>query len=197
MAAFWPTMGCIVICPGENVTFLLKISAAIDWLNERVGQMVMWLLLLAVLISAGNATIRKVFDMSSNAFLEIQWYLFSAIFLLCAGYTFKRNEHVRIDVIIGRVSKRTQCWMDIFGILFFMLPICLFILKDGWNFFMLSWEVQEISSDAGGLIRWPVKILIPLGFSLLFLQGISELIKRVGFLRGRVEKLWEKDVGAH
>lgn len=163
---------------------LLRIAHFIDTLNERVGRTVYWLILLTVLISAANAISRKLFNFSSNAFLEIQWYLFSAVFLLAAGYTLKHNEHVRVDVISGRFSKRTQAWLDIMGGLFFLLPMTVIILYYSWPFFISSFSSQEWSSNPGGLILWPAKALIPAGFLLLLLQGIAEIIKRVGFLIG-------------
>jgi TRAP-type mannitol/chloroaromatic compound transport system permease small subunit len=165
---------------------LMQLSKAIDWLNERVGRTVLWLVLLAVLISAGNATIRKLFDMSSNAWLEIQWYLFSAIFLLCSGYTLLRNEHVRIDVFHGHTSLRTQAKIDIFGLLVFLLPAMGLIGWLSWPFFLQAFESGEMSQNAGGLIRWPVYVLMPIGFALLCLQGLSELIKRIAFLKGLI-----------
>ncbi|MBI4195666.1 MAG: TRAP transporter small permease subunit [Betaproteobacteria bacterium] len=163
---------------------LLGISRLIDGLNERVGRVVAWLVLISVLVSAGNATVRYALNLSSNAWLEIQWYLFSAIFLLGAGYTLGRNEHVRVDVLAGRLSRRGQAWIDILGGTLFLLPIAILILYLSWPMFMQSYASGEISSDAGGLIRWPVKLPIPAGFALLVLQGLSEIIKRVAFLRG-------------
>ena len=173
----------------ENLTMnvLLTFSRLIDALNERIGQTISWALLAAVLICAGNALVRYLFNTSSNAWLEIQWYLFGAIFLLATSYTLKRNEHVRIDVIVGHLSKRTQAWIDVFGFVFFMLPVTVLILNFALPYAMESIRNQEVSSNAGGLIVWPAKVLIPLGFLLLTLQGISELIKRVGFLMGRVD----------
>jgi len=169
------------------MSFLLSLSKYIDALNERIGLSVSWALLLAVLICSGNALVRYTFNTSSNAWLEIQWYLFGAIFLLAGSYTLRRNEHVRIDVIVGRFSKRTQVWIDVFGFLFFLLPATILILYLAVPFAMESIRNQEVSSNAGGLIVWPAKILIPIGFLMLTLQGISELIKRVGFLRGQVD----------
>ncbi len=159
----------------------------IDALNERIGLTISWALLVAVLICAGNALVRYTLNTSSNAWLEIQWYLFGAIFLLAASYTLKRNEHVRIDVVTGRFSKRTQVWIDIIGFVCFMLPVTVLILVFAWPYAMESIRNQEVSSNAGGLIVWPAKALIPLGFLLLALQGVSELIKRIGFLQGLVE----------
>jgi TRAP-type mannitol/chloroaromatic compound transport system permease small subunit len=169
------------------MSFLLSLSKYIDALNEKIGLSISWALLLAVLICSGNAIVRYAFNTSSNAWLEIQWYLFGAIFLLASSYTLRRNEHVRIDVIVGRFSKRTQVWIDVFGFLFFLLPATLLILYFAVPFAMESVRNQEVSSNAGGLIVWPAKILIPIGFLLLTLQGISELIKRVGFLRGQID----------
>jgi len=169
------------------MNFLLRISRGIDWLNERVGRVVLWCILIAVLISAGNAIIRKVFDTSSNAWLEVQWYLFSAVFLLCAGYTLLRNEHVRIDVLLHRFSKRTQIWIDIFGLIFFLMPAAVLIAALAWPVFMRAFVSREMSENAGGLIRWPVYILAPTGFALLALQGISEIIKRFAFLQGLID----------
>ena len=166
---------------------LLSFSRFIDAINEKIGLAISWALLLAVLICSGNALVRYIFNNSSNAWLEIQWYLFGAIFLLASAYTLKRNEHVRIDVVVGRFSKRTQVWIDVFGFIFFLLPATLLILYFSIPFAYESIRNQEVSSNAGGLIIWPAKTLIPVGFFLLTLQGISELIKRVGFLMGLVD----------
>lgn len=163
---------------------LLALARAIDAVNERVGRAVTWCVLLAVVISAANAIIRKVFDMSSNAFLEIQWYLFAAIFLLCSGWTLLRNEHIRIDIIAGRYSKRVQTWIDVFGTVFFLIPMSILILYESIPWAIASIKSGEISGNAGGLILWPARILVPIGFTLLLLQGVSELIKRIAFLRG-------------
>ena len=169
------------------MSFLLSLSRLIDALNEKVGNGVSWALFISVLICTGNALIRYIFHTSSNAWLEIQWYLFSAIFLLATSYTLRRNEHVRIDVIVGHFSKRTQVWIDIFGFLLFLLPMTLLVLYYAVPYAWESIHSQEVSSNAGGLIVWPAKILIPIGFLLLTLQGISELIKRIGFLQGKVD----------
>ncbi|MGZ5033533.1 MAG: TRAP transporter small permease subunit [Usitatibacter sp.] len=163
---------------------LLKLSRLIDALNERVGRAVYWLVLVAVLVSAGNAIVRKLFNYSSNSLLEMQWYLFSAVFLLCAGYTLQRNEHVRIDVLVGRTSPRVQTWIDILGTVFFLLPMAALIIWLSWPIFMRTFTHHEISGSAGGLVIWPARLLVPIGFTLLALQGISELIKRVAFLAG-------------
>jgi len=173
---------------------LLRLSGAIDWLNEKVGRSVIWLVLIAVLISAGNAIIRKAFDMSSNAWLEVQWYLFSAIFLLAAGYTLLRNEHVRIDVLLHRLPKRGQIWVDILGMVFFLAPFVLLMIYLSWPVFMRAYVSGEMSENAGGLIRWPVYILVPIGFALLALQGVSELIKRFAFLKGLIDDPTHKKV---
>jgi TRAP-type mannitol/chloroaromatic compound transport system permease small subunit len=169
------------------MSFFLSLSKSIDALNERVGLSISWALLAAVLICAGNALVRYSLNISSNAWLEIQWYLFGAIFLLASSYTLKRNEHVRIDVVVGRFSKRTQVWIDVFGFILFLLPATLLILYFAVPFAMESIRSQEMSSNAGGLIVWPAKLLIPVGFLMLSLQGISELIKRIGFLVGQVD----------
>jgi TRAP-type mannitol/chloroaromatic compound transport system permease small subunit len=166
---------------------LLAFSNAIDRINTWINRYVIWLILAATVISAVNALVRKIFNSSSNGLLEIQWYLFGAIFLLASSYTLKRNEHVRIDVIVGRFPKRTQVWIDVFGFLLFLLPATLLILYFAVPFAMESIRNQEMSSNAGGLIVWPAKLLIPVGFLLLTLQGISELIKRIGFLMGQVD----------
>ncbi len=169
---------------GHTVHALLRVSSLIDGLTERVGKAVIWLVLVVTLIAAGNAVMRYTVNYSSNAFLEIQWYLFSAIFLLGAGYTLMRNEHVRIDLIAGRLSKRGQAWIDIFGIIFFLLPMATAIMYMSWPIFLLALQNHEQSSNAGGLTVWPVRLLVPIGFFLLVIQGISELIKRIGFLQG-------------
>lgn len=168
------------------MSFLLSLSRFIDTLNEKIGSLISWALLVSVLICTGNAVVRYALNYSSNAWLEIQWYLFAAIFLLASSYTLRRNEHVRIDVVVGRFSKRTQVWIDIFGFLLFLLPMTLIILYYAIPYAWISIQNQEVSSNAGGLIIWPAKLLIPIGFLQLTLQGISELIKRVGFLRGVV-----------
>jgi TRAP-type mannitol/chloroaromatic compound transport system permease small subunit len=164
--------------------FLLALARAIDAANSFVGRAAAWLVLAAVLVSAGNAAVRYALGTSSNAWLEIQWYLFSAVFLLCAGYTLLRNAHVRIDVLSSRFTPRTRAWIDITGGLFFLLPMALIVLYLSWPMFVQSYTTGELSSDAGGLTRWYVKVLIPAGFALLVLQGVSEIIKRVAFLRG-------------
>lgn len=166
---------------------LLKFSRAIDWLNTQVGKWVIWLILASTVISGLNAVVRKVLNTSSNAYLEVQWYLFAGAFLLAAGYTLLHGEHVKIDVISGRFSKRTQIWIDVFGFVFFLMPVCIAILYYGIPFFLQGLRSGEMSSNAGGLIRWPVYLLIPVGFSLLMAQGVSELIKRVAFLQGLIE----------
>lgn len=163
---------------------LLKLSRRIDALTERVGQAALWLVLVVVLVSAGNAVMRYTINYSSNAFLEIQWYLFGMIFLSCGGYTFMRNEHVRIDLISGRFSKRGQTWIDIFGIVLFLMPMAVAIMLLSWPVFIHAIESSEMSNSAGGLIVWPARLMIPAGFLLLIVQAISELIKRIGFLKG-------------
>jgi TRAP-type mannitol/chloroaromatic compound transport system permease small subunit len=174
------------------VSLLLSLSRLIDRITERIGQTLYWLILVTVLISAANAVVRKAFNYSSNSYLEMQWYLFSAVFLGAAGYTLLRNEHVRIDVISGRLSRRAQIWIDIFGTIFFLLPMAILIGWLGWPVFVDSFVRDEVSSNAGGLIIWPARLLVPVGFFLLAAQGISELIKRVAFLMGRAPDPLEK-----
>jgi len=163
---------------------LLGLSRSIDALNERVGRLVFWLILIMVLISAGNAISRYALSMASNAWLELQWYLFAAVFLFCAGYTLLHNEHIRIDIIASLWTRRVQVWIDVFGTVFFLLPMSLYIMWSSWEPFMNAWTSGEVSGSAGGLIRWPARLMIPVGFFLLSLQGISELIKRIAFLTG-------------
>ncbi len=165
---------------------LLNLSRMIDRLSEWVGRWVAWLVLAAVLISAANAITRKAFNYSSNAFLEIQWYLFAAVFMLAAGYTLLRQEHVKIDVVSGHLSKRAQIWIDIIGICVFLLPFVYMIIKLAMPLVINAIETGEVSSNAGGLIRWPVFALLPLGMLLLGIQAISELIKRIAFLQGLI-----------
>jgi len=163
---------------------LLALSRAIDALNATIGRSMSWLVLVAVVISAINAIVRKAFDMSSNAYLEVQWYLFAAVFLLCAAWTLRLNEHIRIDVIYGRYSRRTQILIDLFGTAFFLVPACLLVLYESWPWFLRAFASGEVSPSAGGLILWPAKVLVPVGFAMLLLQGFSEFVKRVGFLKG-------------
>jgi TRAP-type mannitol/chloroaromatic compound transport system permease small subunit len=165
---------------------LLRFARGIDRLNEVIGRAVSWLGLAAVVICAAAATARYALNVGSNAWLEIQWYLNAAVFLLVAGYTLKRHEHVRIDVLAGRFSARAQAWIDILGGVFMLLPAAIIIAWYSWPSLVNSYRIQEYSSDPGGLIRWPVRMLIPIAFSLLALQGVSEIIKRVGFLKGLV-----------
>jgi len=162
--------------------YLLLFSRAIDALNVAVGKVAMWLILLIVLISTANAISRYALHISSNAWLEIQWYLFGAVFLLGAGFAFLRNAHVRIDVVSSRLTARTRNWIDVIGILVFLLPLCYLLITLGWPLFERAWMTGEMSPNAGGLIRWPAYLMIPLGFALLALQAISELIKRFNFL---------------
>jgi len=163
---------------------MLRLSAWIDSLNAGVGKAVAWLGLVAVLVCTGNAAARYLLDTASNAWLELQWYLNSAVFLLIASWALKRNEHVRIDVIVGRLSPKAQAWIEILGTVFMLLPAVAIIAWYSWPSLVNSWQIGEYSSDPGGLIRWPVRIIIPIAFSLLGLQGLSEVIKRVAFLRG-------------
>ena len=164
---------------------LLKISQAIDWLNAQVGKVVIWLIFAATLISALNAVVRKVFNYSSNAYLEVQWYLFAWAFLVAAGYTLLHREHVRIDVLNSRLPKKAQVWIDIIGFAFFLTPLCLLVLWLGVPMLIDKYASGEVSPNTGGLIRWPVWLALPVGFGLLLLQGWSELIKRIAFLRGQ------------
>jgi TRAP-type mannitol/chloroaromatic compound transport system permease small subunit len=174
---------------------LLGLSRAIDALNEHVGRLTYWLILAAVLISAGNAVVRYSVNMSSNAWLEIQWYLFSFVFLFCAGYTLLHNQHVRIDVISGQLSGRARAWIDIFGTLFFLMPMAIAIMWLSWPVFLDAYLSGEVSTNAGGLTVWPGRLMLPIGFFLLILQGVSELIKRIAFLRGVIPDPTEKDEG--
>lgn len=167
---------------------LQKLSQWIDAMNELIGKFVMWLVLAAVVISASNAVMRKAFDIGSNAFLEIQWYLFAAVFMLGSGYVFLRNGHVRIDFIASKLSRRTNAIIDIVGIVVFTIPLCIILIDLAWPVFQRAWVSGEMSQNAGGLIRWPVILMIPLGFAILMLQCISELIKRIGFLTGAREE---------
>jgi TRAP-type mannitol/chloroaromatic compound transport system permease small subunit len=171
---------------------LIAISRAIDMVNERVGRLVYWCVLIMVLVSAANATSRYALNIASNAWLELQWYLFAAVFLLCAGYTLMHNEHIRIDVVTARLSRRTQIWIDILGTLLFMLPVTGYIMWLSWPVFMNAWTSGETSMNAGGLVRWPVRLLVPVGFFLLTAQGVSELIKRIAYLRGLIPDPVEK-----
>ncbi len=174
---------------------LLGLSRAIDTLNEHVGKLTYWLILAAVLISAGNAAVRYTVNMSSNAWLEIQWYLFSFVFLFCAGYTLLHNQHVRIDVISGQLSGRARAWIDIFGTVFFLMPMAIAIMWLSWPVFLDAYRSNEVSTNAGGLTVWPGRLMLPVGFFLLILQGLSELIKRIAFLRGMIPDPTEKDEG--
>lgn len=174
------------------MNILLKLSRLIDAMNEKIGRWAQWLILAAVLISTVNAIVRKAFNYSSNGLLEIQWYLFAGVFLFGAAYTLMHNEHVRIDVVSGRFSKRTQTWIEVFGTLVFLLPMTLMILWLSVPFALHSLQSGEMSVNAGGLILWPVKMLLPIGFMLLTLQGISELVKRLAFLQGLIPDPTEK-----
>src|SRR5882762_6298948 len=177
-----PHRGSRPAVPGGNVAGLLKISRGIDWMNAQFGVVANWLVLLACLISAGNAASRYLFSESSNGWLEVQWYMFAGMVLLGGPYTLKMNEHVRVDLVYGMVSERTQIWIDIVGGVLFLLPICIILIYFTWPWFVDSWKLNEESSNAGGLLRWPVKLLLPVGFFLMALQGVSEIIKRVAAL---------------
>jgi TRAP-type mannitol/chloroaromatic compound transport system permease small subunit len=164
----------------------LRLSAGIDRLNTFIGKSAYWLILVAVLVSAVNAIVRKAFDVSSNAWLELQWQLFGAVFMLCTAYTLLRNEHIRIDIVNSRLPKRVRDWIDLLGHVLFLMPFVLLMIWDGVPFFLTSWHQNEQSLNAGGLPQWPAKLLIPLGFFFLFLQGVSEIVKRVAVMRGRI-----------
>jgi TRAP-type mannitol/chloroaromatic compound transport system permease small subunit len=170
-----------------NLRALLKLSSGIDWFNEKFGVVANWLVLLACVISAGNAASRYLFSESSNGWLEVQWYMFAGMVLLGGPYTLKMNEHVRVDLIYGMVSEKTRIWIDIVCTILFLLPICLILIYFTWPWFVESWRLGEESSNAGGLIRWPVKLVLPVGFALMVLQGISELIKRIAALEHVIE----------
>jgi TRAP-type mannitol/chloroaromatic compound transport system permease small subunit len=178
------------------MSVLLRLSRAIDWLNAQFGVVANWLVLLACLISAGNAGSRYLFSVSSNGWLEIQWYMFGGMVLLGAPYTLKVNEHVRVDLVYGMVSERTRVWIDIVCGFLFLLPICAILIYFTWPWFVESWTINEASSNAGGLVRWPVKLMLPVGFALLALQGVSEIIKRIAALEHviEVEFKYEKPV---
>jgi TRAP-type mannitol/chloroaromatic compound transport system permease small subunit len=167
-----------------GMRLLLGFSAVVDTINEKIGGICNWLVLLACLVSGGNAMVRYAYDSSSNAWLEVQWYMFAVIVMLGASYTLKRNEHVRVDIVYMMVGHRGQLWIDILGTLIFLLPTCAILAWLSWPFFVDSYHTLEGSSNAGGLIRWPIKLVPPVGFALLALQGLSELIKRVAFLNG-------------
>src|SRR3954469_14393370 len=168
------------------MNFLLRFSSAVDLVNERIGRAAAWLTLLAVVICTVNAIVRYAVNMSSNGWLEMQWYLNAAMFMLVAAYTLKKNAHVRIDVIAGKLTPRMPAWIDIVGGLLFLLPVSLIIAWYSWPALMNSFQINEMSSDPGGLIRWPVRLVIPVAFILLSLQGVSEIIKRIAFLKGLI-----------
>ena len=165
---------------------LLALSSFIDFLNEKLGGVCNWLVLGACVVSAANAMIRYAFGYSSNAWLELQWYMFAVFVMFGASYTFKKNEHVRVEILYLMLSERGQLWLDMIGTLFFLIPSCLLLAYLSWPFFLQSYEVSEISSNAGGLVRWPIKAVVPIGFMFLALQGVSEVIKRIAALNGYV-----------
>src|SRR5215510_3578154 len=167
---------------------LVRLSRAIDWVNAQFGVVANWLVLLACLISAGNAFSRYLFSVSSNGWLEIQWYMFAGMVLLGAPYTLKMNEHVRVDLLYGMASERTRIWIDIICGVLFLLPMCIIFIYFTWPWFVDSWRINEISSNAGGLVRWPVKLILPIGFVLMALQGISEIIKRIAALEHVIDE---------
>jgi TRAP-type mannitol/chloroaromatic compound transport system permease small subunit len=167
------------------VNALLAFSRGVDWITERIGRTVYWLLLAAVVISTVNALMRYAFDIGSNAWLELQWYLFAAVFMLGAGYVFLHDQHVRIDVVASRLPRRVQVWIDVVGIVLFLLPLCVFVAWTSLPSIGKAIATMEVSANPGGLIRWPLYVLVPIGFGLLFVQSLSELFKRVAFLAGR------------
>jgi len=169
------------------VGILLKFSGLIDWVNEKLSRLANICVLLSCLVSAINAMIRYAFDMSSNAWLELQWYMFAVVVMLGASYTLQKNEHVRVDVIYMGLSERKRLWVDLLGGVLFLMPACVLLGWLAWPFFMQSWDQNEMSSNAGGLLRWPVKFILPLGFALLAFQGISEIIKRIAALQGKIQ----------
>jgi TRAP-type mannitol/chloroaromatic compound transport system permease small subunit len=173
------------------VKALLALSRAIDKANETIGIIANWLVLLSCVISAGNATSRYLIRVSSSSWLEIQWYMFAGMVLLGAPYTLKLNEHVRVDLLYAKASERQRIWIDVIGIVLFLLPMCIMLVYFTWPWFVHSWQLHEESPNAGGLVRWPVKLLLPVGFTLMALQGISELIKRVAALRHAVDLKFE------
>jgi TRAP-type mannitol/chloroaromatic compound transport system permease small subunit len=175
---------------------LLKLSAGVDAFSTLIGKFIRWLVLGSVLISAGNAIIRKAFNISSNGFLEIQWYLFAGVFLLGSGFAFMRNVHVRIDFISGKLSKRTNTLIDILGIVLFIVPLCLIMVWLSWPLFSNALATGEMSQNAGGLIRWPAYLLMPLGFGLLLVQSLSELVKRIAYLKGLRDEPMSVEPGA-
>ena len=163
---------------------LLGLSRIIDAINFRIGKWLAWGVLAAVVISTANATVRKVFDTSSNSWLELQWYIFAAVFLLCSAWTLMLNEHIRIDIVNNMFPKRGRNWIDLLGHIFFLLPFTVVLMITGWPFFWASYRIGEQSSNAGGLAQWPAKLLVPLAFTFLFFQAISEIIKRLAVMRG-------------
>ena len=175
-------IGILLMLPVLGLDPLLKFSAVVDWVNEKIGKICDWLILIACIVSGGNAMVRYAYDTSSNAWLEIQWYMFAIIVMFGASYTLKKNEHVRVDICYMMLSERKQIWVDILGAIFFLLPACILLSWLSWPFFIQSYNVLEQSSNAGGLLRWPMKLLLPMGFGLLSLQGLSEIIKRVAHL---------------
>ena len=179
--AFWVGLAAFV---GGAIAAPLQFSALVDVVNEKIGVICNWLILLACIVSGGNAMVRYAYDQSSNAWLEVQWYMFAVIVMFGAAYTLKRNEHVRVDLLYMTLGRRGQLWIDILGTVFFLLPTCLILAWLSWPFFMQAYNVNEHSSNAGGLLRWPIKIVLPVGFMLVALQGLSEVIKRVAFLNG-------------
>jgi TRAP-type mannitol/chloroaromatic compound transport system permease small subunit len=166
------------------MTALLALSRAIDWINEWIGRSAIWLILGAILISATNAVVRKIFSTSSNAWLEVQWYLYGGAFMLAAAYTLKHNEHVRIDIFYGSRSRRTQHWIDLFGHVVFLMPFVAVMVWMLIPYAMQAWRTGQVSTNAGGLVIWPARVILAAGFILLLIQGISEIIKKIAVIRG-------------
>jgi TRAP-type mannitol/chloroaromatic compound transport system permease small subunit len=173
---------------GDGLKGLLRLSRGIDWVNGRFGVIATWLVLIACLVSAGNAASRYLLSESSNGWLEAQWYMFAAMVMLGAPYTLRMNEHVRVDLLYGSLSERSRLWIDIIGGLLFLIPICTILIYFTWPWFVQSWNIHEMSPNAGGLVRWPVKLLLPIGFGLMILQGLSEIIKRTAALVGVIDE---------
>jgi TRAP-type mannitol/chloroaromatic compound transport system permease small subunit len=176
---------------------LLGLSRAVDAFNEKIGRWLAWLILVAVVISTVNAVIRKAFNISSNAWLEAQWYLFGAVFLGCAAYTFLKNEHIRIDIVSSKMSQRYRNIVEVIGHVFFLMPLCIMMIYYGFPFFFKSFAIGETSTNAGGLIQWPAKLMIPLGFCMLLAQAVSELIKRIAFMQGLIPDPHGAKTGPH
>jgi TRAP-type mannitol/chloroaromatic compound transport system permease small subunit len=176
---------------------LLGLSRIIDAFNEKVGRALAWLILVAVIISTVNAVVRKAFNISSNAWLELQWYLFGAVFLGCAAYTFLKNEHIRIDIVSSKMSQRYRNTIELVGHVLFLMPLCIMMIWYGFPFFYKSFVIGEVSTNAGGLIQWPAKLMIPVGFCMLLAQAVSETIKRIAVIQGLIPDPHAAKTGPH